>query len=126
MERLRVFFDGSCHLCDKEVKHYLKKDKDNMLIPVNIMAKNFNASHYNLDEKQVHIHMHSMTESGKVFTKVDTFIEIWKRIPSYNFMAKLASKTPVKWLLDKGYIVFAEFIRPYLPKKKCTEEFCEL
>lgn len=124
--KLKVFFDGSCHLCDREIKYYLKKDTNNVLIPVNIMAKDFVASKYGLDHNQVNLHLHAIDEEGTVFKKVDTFIQIWLRIPKFNYLAKLASKKSVKWGLDKSYIVFAEFIRPYLPKKKCTDEHCEL
>lgn len=124
--KLRVFYDGSCHLCDREIKYYLKKDTLNNLIPVNIMAKDFDASNYGLDSEQVNTHLHAIDESGAVFKKVDTFIEIWKRVPNFKKLAVIAGNPAIKWLMDKGYIVFAEFIRPYLPKKKCTDEHCEL
>ncbi len=124
--KLKVFFDGSCHLCDREIKYYLKKDSQKLLIPVNIMAKDFNAKKYGLDHNQVHLHLHAIDEDGNVFKKVDTFIQIWLRIPKFNYLANIASKKPSKWVLDKSYIVFAEYIRPHLPKKKCTDEFCEM
>ena len=126
MTKLKVFFDGSCHLCDREIKHYLKKDKKNLLIPINIEAQDFNASHYNLDLKEARLHIHAIDEEGQIFTKIDTFIEIWKRIPRYNIIAKIASIGFVKWIMDKFYILFAQYIRPHLPKKTCHDNSCEL
>ncbi len=126
MTKLKVFFDGSCHLCDREIKHYLKKDKKDLLIPINIEAQDFDASHYNLDAKEAQLHIHAIDEDGKIYTKIDTFIEIWKRIPRYHFAAKIASISFVKWIMDKCYIVFAQYIRPHLPKKDCSNNSCEL
>lgn len=126
MTKLKVFFDGNCVLCDKEIKHYLKKDKSSLLIPINIMDKNFDATSYGLDPEMVHLHIYAIDENGTIYSKVDTFIEIWKRIPSFHFAAKIASKSGMKWLLDKGYLVFAKYIRPKLPKKDCSTGACEI
>jgi predicted DCC family thiol-disulfide oxidoreductase YuxK len=74
--------------------------------------------------------MHAKTNDGKLHTKIDAFVQIWKVLPKYHWLANLAKKNLVKKLMDAGYVVFAE-IRPYLPKKKkmndCSQSpYCEI
>ena len=126
MNKLTIFYDGKCNLCFREIKHYKKLDKNNDLKTIDISANNFNAKKYGLDPKKIQIIMHAIDEKGNLHLGVDTFVEIWKRIPPYNkFIFVLESKT-LRPLLNKMYKVFAYHIRPRLPKRKCENDNCEI
>ncbi|MCT4643149.1 MAG: DUF393 domain-containing protein [Bacteriovoracaceae bacterium] len=127
MTKLKVFYDGSCHLCDKEIKYYLKIDKRNLLEGIDITNPKFDPSHYGLNKEQVNTHLHAIDEEGKVFSKIDSFVEIWKRVYKNQVLIKVISNKFIRFLADKSYIVFAEYIRPKLPKKKtCYNSECSL
>lgn len=124
MGPLRVFYDGKCIICYREIQHYLKLDKSKSIIAIDIAGPSFNADKYGLNETEINIHIHSMDDSGQVFTGVDTFFEIWKRVPPYSRTAFLLKSKKVRPLLDVGYKVFAHHIRPRLPKRKCEDDYC--
>ncbi len=124
--KLTIFYDGACHLCFREVKHYLKLDKKNVLVPVDISSDSFHAKDYGLDEKEVNLHMHSINEEGQVFKGIDTFIEIWKRVPFYHYLVPAFENEKLRPLVNLGYNIFAKEIRPRLPKRKCANGVCAL
>jgi predicted DCC family thiol-disulfide oxidoreductase YuxK len=125
-EALTLFFDGKCILCYREVNHYLKLDKDDLLRPIDISSDHFSADDYGLDEREININMHAMDESGNIFVGVDTFAEIWKRVPYYNKVSSVLENKTIRPALSLGYKVFAEYIRPNLPKRKCDDGSCDL
>ena len=126
MDQLRIFYDGACHLCYREVKAYKKKDYSNLLLLVDISSNEFDANNYGLDNHLVNIHMHSMSEDGKIYKGIDTFIEIWKRVPPYNKLIPIFENSALRPLFDSGYNIFAKFIRPNLPKRDCENGQCQI
>jgi len=121
MEKLKVLYDGKCHVCYREIQHYLKKDKKNLLEAIDISDPNFNASDFGLTEAQVNLELYSIDDSGNVFKAIDSFIEIWKRVPPYNMLIPVFENKFLRKGFDLGYIVFARHIRPNLPKRKAHD-----
>ncbi len=127
MQKLEIYYDGLCRLCSAEIEHYRGcKHKGNLLF-TDITKPSFRAEAAGLDPKKVHVHLHARSSDGTLFLGVDAFIEIWKRIPEYQWAAKIAKITPVRLILKMGYAGFVR-IRPLLPKKKqqCSDSpYCE-
>ena len=82
--KFQVFYDGACYLCSGEIDHYRKKET---LVPfefIDISSPEFRAESYGLEDKAVQLEMHVKSEEGTVTTGVDAFLEIWRRIPSFQ------------------------------------------
>lgn len=126
METLSVLYDGSCHLCFREIQHYKKKDHKNLLNAVDITAKDFKASDFNLNTDRVNTHIHGIDSSGNVFKGIDCFIEIWRRVPPYSRLIPLFENKLFRPIANKSYDVFARHIRPRLPKRKCDNGNCSI
>lgn len=121
---LAVYFDGACHLCSREVAHYQRIDLRGALAPVDIAAPDFDAAALGLDPVAVNRALHVRLPTGELRTGVDAFVEIWRRLPSYRWLARVASVPVLRPLLDTGYWVFARIIRPALPKRRCAGGTC--
>ena len=126
MEKLKIFYDGKCHLCYQEITHYLKLDKKDLLTGVDIADTDFDASFYDLDQTEVNIHMHAADESGRIYKGIDAFIEIWKRLPLYSPLVKIVGSKFLRPVSDIAYDFFAKKIRPNLPKRKCASGACSI
>ena len=120
-EKLRVFYDGACHLCYREMMSYKKKDRDGLLLLEDISAAHFKAQDFGLDEQEVNLHMHAMNEDGRIFRGVESFVEIWKRLPYFKYLVPLVESRALRPSIDKGYNIFAKYVRPNLPKRKCQD-----
>lgn len=117
-QNFRVFFDGACHLCSREIRHYRKLPEAQKFEWVDISAPDFKAEAYALDERAVHQEMHVMDEKGELHIGVMAFVEIWKRLPRWRVLASIVQWPIVFCAAKLGYSIFAYGIRPYLPKKK--------
>ena len=125
MKKIKIYYDGACHLCSREIKHYfklnIKRDNEPVFEFIDIANPKFNSKLENLNENNVQKAMHVRDENGDLHVGVNAFIVIWKNIPQYKFMAFFI-KLPIVFQLSKvGYFIFAK-IRKFLPKK----EVCEL
>ncbi len=128
--QLTVYYDEMCMLCAKEIHHYQKQKGSESIRFVDITSDIFDAQAEGVDPFLVHKIMHAKSSDGKLHTKIDAFVQIWKVLPKYHWLAALSEKSVIKSMMDLGYVIFAE-IRPYLPKKKkandCSQSaYCEI
>lgn len=126
--KLKIYYDGLCILCSREIDHYKKLRGSEKLEFIDITDSSFDAKKEGLDPFEVHKVMHVRTPSGQTYTKVRAFVEIWKHLPRYRWAVPIALNPVVKPILEAGYSLFAR-TRPYLPKRKklCENSpFCEI
>lgn len=130
-EKVMVYYDGLCILCSREIDHYRKARGANLIDFIDICAPTFDPSASGLDPKAVHRVMHVRRVDGSLATEVDAFIEIWKALPGYRPLAKIAGFKFVRFFMNIGYQFFVR-IRPYLPRRRadiyaCSDSpFCEI
>lgn len=105
---MKVFYDGSCPICSREIRTYQNRDKYNRLIPIDITDPSFVAGEYGLDPEAVNKELHACTADGKVYTAVDAFRKIWQAVG----MQPLATLTRLPGLsqsMDLGYKLFSRY-----------------
>ncbi len=122
---LRVFFDGQCPLCRREIKHYLTLDHQEHLLPVDIAAPDFQAQYYGLDPQHVQRVMHAMDASGRVYTQVDAFVAIWQGVKPTLFTRtarRLLTIYPVGKLAGWAYLAIAR--NRYRVTGRCIPQRC--
>lgn len=125
-EKLIVYYDGLCVVCDTEIQQYKKMKGSENIIFTDITAFGFSAEAIGLDPFAVHKHLHSKTPDGNIYVGVETFIQIWERLDRLNFLAKIAKKSPVRKFLELNYSLFV-LVRPYLPRRSCENSpYCEI
>lgn len=122
----KVFYDGACILCDKEIRHYKKKDTNGRIDWIDISLPEFEAEKYQLSPKKVRQEMHSLSSNGDILVGIDTFVLIWDELNVFRPLARMAKTSWIRPLFDGAYVAFAA-IRPSLPKKKNhCQEHCEV
>jgi len=114
--KVKVFFDGNCIVCDYEISHY-SRIMPEVFELVDISAPGFVAAGHGLDAEAVNRHMHIQTEQGEIRIGVDAFAYIWSKIPRYAIGSRLIQLPGVYSLAKVGYWIFANN-RHLLPKKK--------
>lgn len=121
---LRVYFDGLCHLCSREIEHYRRCPGSDRIDFVDITGAGFSPTAEALDAVAVRRHLHVRRADGSLAVGVDAFVAIWETIPRYGMLARLARFPGVNTLLKIGYRIFAR-VRPLLPRKKpCANDYC--
>ena len=108
---LRIFYDGQCPVCNREIQRHLRHDLLGHLQAINIAAPDFNATAYGLDAQRVHDVMHVLTADGQAFTEVEAFVCIWNALPprlDRRLLVALLRLPPVRKLADIAYRAFAQ------------------
>lgn len=123
---LKVYYDGACLVCHHEMQVYQKKDKKSAIEFIDISTPEFKAEKEGLDTNSIQKSLHTKKDDGSLHTGVDSFINIWEALEIMP-LARAALKKPViKKISELGYYIFAEKIRPHLPKRRCDSQRCQL
>ncbi len=126
MPTLTVYFDGLCQLCSREIAHYQRSVGSKQIRFVDITSPAFDALYEGVDPYAVHKVMHVKRADGRIATRIDAFVEIWRTLPKYRWLARTAEHRWVNAALRVAYDCFA-VVRPYLPRRKraCADSpFC--
>ena len=118
---LTVYFDGLCKVCSHEIEIYRRRDRASQVRWVDIMDPRFEPASEGLDPVLIHQEMHARRSDGALAVGVEAFVEIWKVIPGFAPLARLASQSWMKPILRLGYHAFTR-IRPFLPRKDACED----
>lgn len=123
-DQIKVFYDGACILCSKEIEHYQKIDKKNAIQFIDISLPGFDAATEQLDPQKVNQELH-VKKGTEIYTGIDSFNTIWTALDVLKPL-QIATQTPfIRQALKACYVIFAYGIRPYLPKKDCENGLCQ-
>jgi len=114
---LKLFYDGACHLCSREVEGYLKVDQAQKLMPIDISKGDFDAKAEGLDIHRANKYFHVKTKDGEILDGVPAFAAIWDTLGVMKPLSWFSKTSLGRLSMGLSYKVFAE-IRPYLPKRK--------
>lgn len=128
--KIRVYYDGLCRVCDREMSHYRKLSGAENIEFIDICSRSFDAIQEGLDPHEVHRVFHVRKIDGSLVTGLDAFIEIWDQLPRYRWLAAIARKNWSRKILNPCYSLFIK-VRPWLPRKTpnldCSQSpYCEV
>lgn len=110
--RLKVWFDGACPLCIREISLMKKLDRKGAIYFFDISDKGDPSCP--VDQAQLLARFHA-EENGEVLSGAAAFAAMWRAIPSLRVLGMIARNRLVLALLERLYIVFL-CIRPRLQK----------
>lgn len=112
--RTIIFFDGSCPLCQSEVQMYRQHDLEGALCLVDVSDAKA-AMPPALDRETAMGRFHVIGSEGQIFSGAAAFVEVWRQLPGWRWVARIASLPGLTPLLEFGYRMFLP-IRPWLAK----------
>jgi predicted DCC family thiol-disulfide oxidoreductase YuxK len=116
--KLKVYYEGACHLCSREMDHFAHRPGFQDCVElVDISAPDFDAAAEGLAGAPLFTYMHVRRPDGQIRRGVDAFVELWRIVPGYRWLAWLAANPVLRPLFRLGYFLFAH-VRRLLPKRK--------
>ncbi len=109
---LTVYYDGACPLCTAEIGHYETREGAGRVCFVNIAEADADAG-TDLDRDAALKRFHVRKADGTLLSGAAAFIEIWRTLPGWRWLAQVARLPGVPWLLEIAYRLFLP-IRPAL------------
>lgn len=110
---LRVFFDGSCPLCHREIAFYRRQSGASRIAWVDVSQMADREISPGLSNTQAMARFHVQDGNGELLSGGKAFVRIWAVLPRFRPLSKFFRIQPFSWLLDRAYNFFLKF-RPYL------------
>ena len=115
-ETLTVLYDGSCPLCQMEIAH-LKglalKQTNSALCFVDISPEGENGPDFAADRADLMARFHVQQQDGSRLSGAAAFVAMWRRLPGWRWLARLAQLPGMLTLMELAYRAFLN-IRPWL------------
>lgn len=116
--RVTMLYDGSCPLCSREVDHYRRIDRQKRVRWVDIATDQQLLEQHNVTFDAAMRHLHVIASDGSIVRGAYAFVEIWRVLPYYRYLARLVALPGVLPLLNSAYRRFADW--RYARRLRCN------
>lgn len=109
-----VYYDGSCPLCSREIAFYASRTGSDQLVFVDVSQEVDDPAH-DLTSDDALRRLHVRCQDGELTSGALAFVEIWRSLPNWRWLAKAASfpgGVAVLEMLYRGFI----WIRPAISR----------
>jgi len=110
--RVKVWFDGACPLCQREIVIMKRLDKDQAINFVDVSDEADPSCP--IDQAELLARFHA-EEDGKVVSGAAAFAAMWRAIPRLRPLGQIARNKAVLAVLERLYVMFLR-VRPQLQK----------
>ncbi|MGC6475428.1 MAG: thiol-disulfide oxidoreductase DCC family protein [Parvibaculales bacterium] len=109
MEKLTVYYNGSCTICGPEVQYYQKlsetHNRDIKFIDISTACPT------NLNQDAMLRSFHVETENGTMHQGLDAFLALWAQLPKFRYLAQVL-RLPI--LKQVAAVVYTYILAPWL------------
>ena len=105
---IKVFFDGKCDVCSKEIVHYKSLDKGNKFDWINVAINGGALNHRGVTQAQALLYLHVINETDELMVGVDAFLTIWQELPRWWLLAKFIKNPFFYYFAKYGYRFLAK------------------
>lgn len=109
-KQIEVYFDGSCPLCNKEINLYKNTNTSCPISYVDVSSMEDNSNKETLMKR-----FHIKDQQGNILSGAKAFIELWKTMNGWKYLAKVFDNKIGLTILEFLYTKFL-IIRPQLQK----------
>jgi len=109
----KVFFDGTCPLCSREINFYKRKGKGANIIWVDISLLDTGDVFPGLTKEEALKRFHLLDYKGRLLSGAKAFAALWLVLPPFKLLGRIAQKEPFTFILELLYRTFL-LIRPHL------------
>lgn len=120
-EKLIVFYDGACPLCDREISFYRCRRGAENVSWVDVSGDLHGEVAPGLSKDRALARFHVMQPDGTLVSGGRAFAELWAALPGFRPWGRLFRHRPLTWLLNHAYDRFLGF-RPQLQTMMAARE----
>lgn len=111
----KVYFDGSCPLCRREIDFYRRRDGAEEIGWIDVSIETYRGGAGAPDCAAAMKRFHVMRTDGVLVTGGAAFAELWAALPGLRLAGIIFRVPPFSWGLALGYRLFLP-VRPWLQK----------
>lgn len=118
--RIRVFYDGGCPLCLKEISHYRRIQREDVIDWLDITDRSLILADYGLTFQAASQRFHVLDQQGRWETGAHGFVILWKHLPYYRYLAAVVESLRLVKLMDLVYSRWAV----WRLRRRCSNGQC--
>lgn len=118
--RPRVFYDGECPLCRREINHYRRLDRESRLDWIDITQRSDELARHGLSYEKAMARFHVLDFDGKWQTGAHGFAVLWSHLPYFRWLAWVTRRLRLLSPLDFLYRHFAR----WRARRRCAGDLC--
>jgi predicted DCC family thiol-disulfide oxidoreductase YuxK len=125
---MKIFYDGQCPLCAKEMTSLKHHDTENKISLIDIHSSTFDQDYPNINKQRALSILHGLDSNNNLLLGLDVTYQAWRTVNKYKWLIVLR-KPPIKWFADKAYLFFAKHrmkISGFLVPNQCNKSGCNL
>ena len=100
---MKVYFNGSCNICNAEISHYKKKTCDINYVDI---SKDRDEHINHLSKKDLFRRMH-VYHQGRLISGSESFLILWDNMPRWKYLSLLLKLPIFKQLWNIAYETLA-------------------
>lgn len=109
LARPTVFFDGSCPLCAREIRHYRRLPGAEAIRWVDASRDTTALAATGLDRDTAMRRLHARQAAGDWMVGLDAFLLIWRHLPRYRWLGRVFGTRLLRPLFAHLYDGFADW-----------------
>ena len=102
---LTVYFDGSCPLCRAEISYYRRQVGADKLCFRDV-SQDDQPLEPDLTKESAMSRFHVRRSDGRLVSGAAAFVNVWRQLPRWQMVARIATLPGVLMLLEIGYRIF--------------------
>jgi predicted DCC family thiol-disulfide oxidoreductase YuxK len=104
--QFKLFYDGQCPFCRREIAWLKRRDHDGRLVAEDISNPAFRAESYGLTQAAVEKVIHGVLPDGRIVSRVEALREAYRAV-GLGWLAAPTAWPVVSWFADRAYGIFA-------------------
>ncbi len=113
----KVFFDGNCPVCKREINLYKRLNTKNNITWYDISNDKEALKLLNKKKKDCLKRLHVLDDEYNLNIGIDAFIVIWRQVKYFRYLAIIADLGIIKLVLNYAYSNYANYRYKKLYKK---------
>ncbi|MBS0558803.1 MAG: DUF393 domain-containing protein [Proteobacteria bacterium] len=106
-----VYYDGACPVCAREIAQYRRAQGAASIDFVDVSACAPDALGPGLSRDAALARMHVRTEDGRLVSGAAAFAALWRALPGFAWLARLAALPGALAAMEAGYRLFLRLRR---------------
>ena len=106
---IKVYFDGKCGLCSKEINYYQRIVPEGVFEWMDIATDPSLLEGLGISQREALKKLHVEDSAGTIKTGINAFQVIWEQLPNWRILGRITGVPGIYHFVEYLYVLFADY-----------------
>ena len=106
---IKVYFDGKCALCSKEINYYQRIVPEGVFEWLDIATDPSLLEGLGISQREALKRLHVQDSVGTIKTGINAFQVIWEQLPNWRILGRITRVPGIYHFVEYLYLLFADY-----------------